>query len=51
MRSEESGKIKTQISDDQKKPYVAPELVHLDVSSTQTGNPGVGGDGPFETAS
>ncbi len=51
MRTEESGKINVQVSGDQKKPYVAPQLVQLDVSSTQIGNPGVGADGPFETSS
>ncbi len=51
MRTQESGEIKVRISDDAAKPYEAPELVELDVSSTQIGNPGVGADGPFETSS
>ena len=50
MRTETSVEIKVQASGDAAKPYEAPELVELDVSSTQIGNPGVGAD-TFETSS
>ena len=50
MRTETSVEIKVQASGDAAKSYEAPELVELDVSSTQIGNPGVGAD-TFETSS
>ncbi len=51
MRTETSVETKVRVSGEAAKPYEAPELVELDVSLTQIGNPGVGADGPFETSS